>query len=108
MKKRYKQLKSKLERELEGVRAELERLGQIEPDSEYGPGEGDPTIYEWEMSLAMRKRLEAKAQSLESALEKMKEGTYGICERCGETIDPERLEVLPETTLCITCAQGGG
>ena len=29
------------------------------------------------------------------------EGTFGLCERCGKPIDPERLEALPYATLCI-------
>ncbi|MGD8475293.1 MAG: TraR/DksA C4-type zinc finger protein, partial [Anaerolineae bacterium] len=30
-------------------------------------------------------------------------GTYGTCESCGERIDPARLEILPEATLCLNC-----
>jgi DnaK suppressor protein len=32
-------------------------------------------------------------------------GNYGICERCGQQIDPARLEALPDTTLCLKCKQ---
>jgi RNA polymerase-binding transcription factor DksA len=32
-----------------------------------------------------------------------KQGKYGICESCGERIDPARLEILPEATLCLNC-----
>ncbi|MFL7792285.1 MAG: TraR/DksA C4-type zinc finger protein [Anaerolineae bacterium] len=35
----------------------------------------------------------------------MDKGTYGICERCGKPIHPDRLAVLPETRLCIECAR---
>ena len=31
------------------------------------------------------------------------QGTYGICERCGNPIAPERLQIFPETRLCIDC-----
>lgn len=40
------------------------------------------------------------------ALEKLKAGTYGICERCGQEIDRARLEVLPWATLCHHCQEG--
>jgi RNA polymerase-binding transcription factor DksA len=30
-------------------------------------------------------------------------GKYGICERCGQPIDPARLEVRPDATLCLNC-----
>ena len=49
--------------------------------------------------------LEEGAQQLlvqiEHALARMDEGTYGICERCGEPIAPERLLARPAATLCI-------
>ncbi|MCZ6662350.1 MAG: TraR/DksA family transcriptional regulator [Actinobacteria bacterium] len=32
-------------------------------------------------------------------------GQYGLCESCGNSIPLERLDVLPYTTLCVTCAQ---
>jgi DnaK suppressor protein len=40
---------------------------------------------------------------IEHALEKVHNGTYGFCDKCGCPIPHERLEVLPQTTLCIQC-----
>ena len=40
---------------------------------------------------------------VESAQAKLSRGTYGICEECGCLIDPARLRVLPDATLCIKC-----
>lgn len=40
---------------------------------------------------------------IENALERMKEGTYGQCEGCGEKIPMARLNALPYATLCIEC-----
>jgi DnaK suppressor protein len=37
------------------------------------------------------------------ALSRIKIGSYGICERCGNMIDTDRLMVMPETTLCVNC-----
>jgi DnaK suppressor protein len=37
------------------------------------------------------------------AFDRMSDGTYGLCESCGEAIAPERLEILPETTRCRLC-----
>jgi DnaK suppressor protein len=39
------------------------------------------------------------------ALEKLDEGTYGICDACGEPIAPARLRFAPESVLCIDCAR---
>jgi DnaK suppressor protein len=41
---------------------------------------------------------------VERALEKLEDGTYGICDSCGEPIGEERLEAIPSATLCISCA----
>jgi DnaK suppressor protein len=41
--------------------------------------------------------------SIDSALARLDEGTYGRCERCGRPISEERLEALPYATRCIEC-----
>jgi DnaK suppressor protein len=41
---------------------------------------------------------------IQEALKRISDGTYGICARCGEDIDPKRLEALPTATRCISCA----
>ena len=41
---------------------------------------------------------------LDRALEQMEDGTYGICESCGQEIQPERLEVRPLSVKCVDCA----
>ena len=60
---------------------------------------------------AERGEVEALANSLketlaevEHALAKFEEGTYGLCENCGEPIAPARLEAKPGARLCINCA----
>lgn len=40
---------------------------------------------------------------LRKALTRIKLGKYGLCEKCGQMIDTDRLAVKPETTLCISC-----
>ena len=47
-------------------------------------------------------RLSAK---IDHALDKIEDGTYGICEECGKEISKERLMARPVTTLCIQCKQ---
>ncbi len=42
---------------------------------------------------------------VEEALERIEEGTYGRCLRCGNFIDYARLKVLPYATLCIRCKE---
>jgi len=89
-------VKKKLQDELQSALKELEQLdSRLQQKADYGPGKGDPAIYEWELTLALRQQAQAKVEK----------GRYGICERCSEAINPERLEALPLTTLCIKCAR---
>jgi DnaK suppressor protein len=44
-------------------------------------------------------------KEIDRALERMATGNYGICEICGRRIEPKRLNVLPQTRLCRSCAQ---
>jgi DnaK suppressor protein len=39
------------------------------------------------------------------ALAKLAEGSYGVCDGCGEAIAPGRLAAAPESVLCIECAR---
>ncbi|MBI4786298.1 MAG: TraR/DksA C4-type zinc finger protein [Chloroflexi bacterium] len=54
-------------------------------------------------NLALVRRLETRLSEIDSALRAAKKGTYGLCGRCGQPIDPARLRALPEATLCIKC-----
>lgn len=101
---RTKMQVKKLQEEREQVHLELDRLREalkieVDPDAD----EGDPDLVEREKVMALVQSLERKLESIEYALRQAQEGTYGICERCGEPIDPARLEVVPEATLCVQC-----
>lgn len=47
----------------------------------------------------------ATLADVERALDKLADGSYGICDDCGEAIGEERLEAIPWATLCISCAR---
>jgi len=99
-------LKERLQGELKDALAEIQRLEErLERKGEYGLGKGDPSIYEWEMCLALKQRAENKVRSLQEALRRADEGGYGLCEACHQPIDPARLAILPHTKRCIHCAQ---
>jgi DnaK suppressor protein len=42
-------------------------------------------------------------RKIDEALDRMEQGTYGICERCEKEIPFQRLKARPVTTLCIEC-----
>ena len=56
-----------------------------------------------EVSMVSRSLLTERAHRLAEALERLREGTYGICEECGEAVPPARLKAMPEVTTCVTC-----
>lgn len=61
--------------------------------------------FEQAKELALRQNLERTLRQVEHALRRFEKGTYGICEECGQEIDPARLEVLPYATLCLNCKE---
>lgn len=99
-----RQEREKLEGERERTLVELNRLREyLKYEVEVSVDEGDPDIYEREKNLALAQSLESKLESIDHALHLLDMGTYGICEKCGERIDPARLEALPDATLCLKC-----
>ena len=53
--------------------------------------------------LRVRDRERKLIQKIDDALKKIENGTFGICEMCGEEISEERLRARPVTTLCVNC-----
>jgi len=54
-------------------------------------------------TLRIRDRERKLINKIEEALQRIADGTYGLCEECGEAIGVERLKARPVTTLCIDC-----
>ncbi len=103
---RIEAFRERLQRELEDTQARIAQLRErLETKADYGPGRGDPAIYQWEFNLALLERAEAQLQQVRAALTRLDAGTYGLCQKCGQPIDDERLELVPLTTHCIRCAQ---
>jgi len=57
------------------------------------------------ISLAMRERERQRARDIRFALRQIEDGTYGVCEECGEQIAVARLMAFPATTLCVHCKE---
>ena len=54
-------------------------------------------------ALRIRDREAKLIKKIEDALQRLEDGTFGICEECGEEIPLKRLMARPVTTLCIAC-----
>ncbi|CEP69489.1 Zinc finger, DksA/TraR C4-type [Moorella glycerini] len=86
-----------------GLRESL--LESTQELSRYDNHPGDLGSEEFERSkdLALRDNARIQLQKIDDALESIQEGTYGYCRVCGQEIPRERLEAIPETTLCLEC-----
>ena len=60
-------------------------------------------VFEQQRDLALRDRNEQQLGAIEAALERLDDGTYGSCARCGRPIAAERLDALPWAAHCIDC-----
>lgn len=56
-----------------------------------------------EMSFATRSLLVERANRLAEALERLRDGEYGVCQECDEAIAPARLKAMPEVMTCVRC-----
>jgi DnaK suppressor protein len=56
-----------------------------------------------ELSYMLGDRERNKLREIDNAISKIDDGTYGICDECGETISKKRLSVIPYSNLCIAC-----
>jgi DnaK suppressor protein len=105
-------VRKRLEAERDRLRAEIAEASarpatfSASVDSYYGNHLADTAsdMFEEEKALALEAHLSGLLAKVEAALERIEHGTYGICERCGQPIEPERLEALPYATTCLACS----
>lgn len=106
--RRMRRNRRQLEDEREQLRQELTRMSAAMDDRER-PGlsthmaDHGSEVFEQAKNLAVRERLRITLDSVNRALQKMDQGTYSVCDRCGGQIDPARLQALPYATLCKPC-----
>lgn len=70
------------------------------------PGDLGTDMFEREKSLGLLEMLEFEMKKVDDALAQFDDGAYGVCDQCGQTIEPARLKRVPNTTLCAGCARG--
>ncbi|HEU4321186.1 MAG TPA: TraR/DksA C4-type zinc finger protein [Acidimicrobiia bacterium] len=105
----------KVREELSQRRVELEsELGRLTEPPEEGAsvgfgkrvGDGTTEAVERLATTATARSIAASIADVDRALARLDEGTYGMCEVCGLEIPAARIEALPATTRCVTCASG--
>ena len=108
---KFKKQREQLESEYKRLTDELTQL-QINASSSEERREGSPfgkreeeatETLELEKRLVLENRIRQELAGIEHALDKFEKGTYGMCDNCGKPIAPERLEALPQASLCMDC-----
>jgi DnaK suppressor protein len=99
-----------LRERLQEIQARIAALAKTpEPGSGIGfgkrVGDGTTEAISRRNDIGIGTSLEVSEQRLLRALAKVEDGSYGICDSCGKPIAPARLEVAPESVLCIDCAR---
>ncbi|HEX4946740.1 MAG TPA: TraR/DksA family transcriptional regulator [Blastocatellia bacterium] len=54
---------------------------------------------------ALDNSIRAEIKQIETTLQRLEEGTYGVCESCGKRIPLKRLKALPHASRCVACAE---
>lgn len=95
--------KAEMEQKIAGLAKAPERGSGIS----FGKRVGDGTSEAIQRlnDIGVGNSLVVQAERVERALAKLEEGTYGVCDNCGQEIVPARLRVAPESVVCIDCAR---
>jgi len=93
---------------LEEKKRILSHLKDAKKESDFGGGAEDledeaDEAEEFANYLGVEEVEEDAVHEIDVALDKMKDGTYGVCEQCGNEISYELLSIRPESKLCKVC-----
>lgn len=103
--KKLKEIRKKLNKQREELISEAGIALNELPDETLFPELGDQASAEIDRNfmLKLKGRERKLLKKIDEAIEKIDNGTYGICEACGEEINIRRLEARPVTSMCIEC-----
>lgn len=94
--------------EIQRLKSEISKhalLAQDRSTSGNDIGDDGMEIENVSKNLALKQHLERLLAQIEAAVRRIEQGVYGMCERCGQAINPDRLQALPYATTCVNCAR---
>ena len=94
-KKALETLEERLEKELKEIPEIIDFGDQVDAEED----EADESVAANEQA-GIRDAIKERLESVRIALHKMETGGYGFCEECGESIEKEILDIVPESSLC--------
>jgi DnaK suppressor protein len=80
-----------------------ESSAPVAPDRAIGRLTRQEALQAQQVALEVRRRAQQQLQRIEHALELIRQDRYGRCTRCNESIARARLDVAPDTFLCVPC-----
>ncbi len=105
LKETRKKLIELRERILENMRKEIADYRQRASSTSADPVDQAADAYDDDVTFEIAANHDEELEQIDSALEKIEKGTYGLCEMCSVTISPSRLKILPFATRCVNCRE---
>jgi len=111
-----KKIKKQLEKERKAISRELKRFAKKDkklkgdydtafPDLGTASDANATEVTIYGDTLPVEYNLETRLLAIDKALERIKNKTFGFCTNCKKPIEEKRLEIVPETELCLNCKQ---
>jgi DnaK suppressor protein len=104
-KERLQALKEELLRVRRGMAADEKQRAENEGDTQLDSGDMSQEMFTREMDATIGEQVERRIRDVDRALQKVDEGTYGICDDTGEPIPKGRLEAVPEAIRTVEAQQ---
>jgi DnaK suppressor protein len=107
LRKRLEERRVEIESDMSFMAAEMRSIG-VDQDQENGSlgnhiADDGSNVAEAERIVTVSEDFQQILAQVNGALERMSEGNYGVCQRCGKPIGEERLEAFPYVAYCIEC-----
>jgi len=109
--KTFEKIKKVLLRQEKEIEKEIKAIEKDDPVKGDGLAESsEPGTDSWMAdmhgrALVLGQSLHTILANTKKSLANLRSGKYGKCENCGKQIEPERLEVIPTATLCLSCSR---
>ena len=101
---RFKKILLKEREQIVGeVKQTLESSKEMGQDGIQDIGDEAANIYNKQILLSLNESERVRLQEVDESLDRIANGTYGICEECGGPINLKRLEVRPVAKYCVPC-----
>jgi DnaK suppressor protein len=112
-KEELNEVRTQLRSDIKRLRSELEEvagdLADLMRDAGESAGSDQADVgsatFERDQEMTIVNNARDMLMQSEHALERIADGTYGVCEMCGNPIGKNRLMVFPRATMCMTCKQ---